>query len=57
MSQVFLEINLLEAFNKFTNSDPNLNDLDNYFEYIFPIFLFFIYDVDWEPSAKIDKSK
>lgn len=48
---------MFEAFNKDTNPYPNLNDLDNDFEYLFPTFLLPVYDIDWELVADIDKSQ
>ena len=49
----YFEKNVLETFDKATNLNPNLNDLDDDFEYLFLILLFPVHDIGWGPSANI----
>lgn len=46
MSWAILEEDILKAFDKATNLDLNLNDLDDDFEYLFLTFLLLVHDVD-----------
>lgn len=57
MSCAILERDALEAFDRATNPDPNLNDLDDDFEYLFPTLPLPVYDVDWGLSADIDRGQ
>lgn len=57
MSQAILKRDALEAFDKATNPDPNLNDLDDNFEYLFPTLSLPVHDIDWGPPADIDKGQ
>ncbi len=63
MSRSTLERNALEAFDRANPDliDHNLDDLDDDFEYLFPILPFLVYGIDWKGtnnlSAIIDKDQ
>lgn len=46
MSQTILERDVLKVFDKAINPSPNLNDLDDNFEYLFLAFPFLVHDVN-----------
>ena len=46
MTWAILERDVLEVFDKATNPDPNLNDLNHDFEYLFLNLFFPVYNVD-----------
>lgn len=41
-----MKIVAFDVFDETTNLDPNLEDLDNNFEYLFPILFLLMYDID-----------
>lgn len=55
MYQSILERDALEVFDRDTNLDPNLNALDNDFEYLFSTLPLSIHDIDWKPLTDIDR--
>lgn len=56
MSQSILERNVFEAFDKANSLNaikPNLNDLDNDFEYLFQTSSLSVHDVSWERTNNL----
>lgn len=55
MNQSILERDALEAFDRDTNPNPNLNALDNDFEYLFSTLPLSVHDIDRKPLVDIDR--
>lgn len=57
MSWFILERDALEVFNKATNLNLNLNDLNNDFEYLFPTLPLLVHYLDWGLLSNIDRDQ
>lgn len=55
MSWSILEKDVLKVFDSTTNLDPNLNDLDNGFEYLLLTLIFSVHDINWGLLANINR--